>query len=311
MAKRVSIINFKGGVGKTTLAFHLATGLARFYEGTRVLLIDVDHQSSLSILCLGELQAWQDATASGRNVDMVFQHFTVPGSTLPGDNIVIRNPIRGDRYPNLDLVSANLHLDDTEIKLTSTHIGDAIASEWNKRTLLCKWLEATGLDEFYNYIIIDCPPATKIVSQNAIALSHGYIVPVVPEAVMERGAPHLVNLIETGINENLARLAPHGEQHPTYVGNTKLVGLVITKIQVARGGFTNDHTTHLHELQQRWGSNLLKPYIKSGTGIPESLTLGLPVFDTEAILTQNVGQRGLARQYRTLVENLKHRIDAL
>ena len=44
MAKRISIINFKGGVGKTTLAFHLGTGLARL--NTRVLLIDMDHQSS-------------------------------------------------------------------------------------------------------------------------------------------------------------------------------------------------------------------------------------------------------------------------
>ena len=52
MAKRVSIINFKGGVGKTTLAFHLGTGLARYHQ-KRVLLIDMDHQSSLSIVCLG------------------------------------------------------------------------------------------------------------------------------------------------------------------------------------------------------------------------------------------------------------------
>ena len=48
MAKRISIINFKGGVGKTTLAFHLGAGLAKFHNA-RVLLIDVDHQSSLSI----------------------------------------------------------------------------------------------------------------------------------------------------------------------------------------------------------------------------------------------------------------------
>ena len=47
MAKRISIINFKGGVGKTTVAFHLATGLSRYYDA-RVLLVDVDHQSSLS-----------------------------------------------------------------------------------------------------------------------------------------------------------------------------------------------------------------------------------------------------------------------
>jgi cellulose biosynthesis protein BcsQ len=48
--KAVSIINFKGGVGKTTLSYHLAAFLAR---KQRVLLIDVDHQSSLSIVVLG------------------------------------------------------------------------------------------------------------------------------------------------------------------------------------------------------------------------------------------------------------------
>ncbi|MEJ2061041.1 MAG: ParA family protein, partial [Gammaproteobacteria bacterium] len=52
MATRISIINFKGGVGKTTLAFHLGTGLARYHD-KKVLLVDMDHQSSLSILCLG------------------------------------------------------------------------------------------------------------------------------------------------------------------------------------------------------------------------------------------------------------------
>ena len=50
--KITSVINQKGGVGKTPLAFHLATGLERYHEA-RVLLIDIDHQSSLSILCLG------------------------------------------------------------------------------------------------------------------------------------------------------------------------------------------------------------------------------------------------------------------
>ena len=59
MSKRISIINFKGGVGKTTLSFHLGTGLAR-YHNKRVLLIDMDHQSSLSIVCLGA-NGWQEA----------------------------------------------------------------------------------------------------------------------------------------------------------------------------------------------------------------------------------------------------------
>ena len=69
MAKRLSVINFKGGVGKTTLAFHLGTGLAWRHE-SRVLLFDMDHQSSLSILCLGP-DGWQRAVDNSSTVDEI------------------------------------------------------------------------------------------------------------------------------------------------------------------------------------------------------------------------------------------------
>lgn len=210
MAKRISVINFKGGVGKTTLAFHLACGLERYHH-SRVLLIDIDHQSSLSILCLGP-EGWEQRVDAGLTVDSIFQHFTVPGKPLPGREILhekaMSRPWLSDyensfRYPRLDIVPATLRLDETEIALTSAQFGDAISSEWRKRTLLCEWLESTGLDATYDYIVVDCPPATKIVTQNAIALSHGYVIPVVPEAVMERGAPHLQQLISKGIAQAL------------------------------------------------------------------------------------------------------------
>ena len=80
MATRVSVINFKGGVGKTTLAFHLATGLARYY-GSRVLLVDMDHQSSLSIVALGGA-VWDEVAATGETVTRVFRNFL--GSDFPG-----------------------------------------------------------------------------------------------------------------------------------------------------------------------------------------------------------------------------------
>ncbi len=310
MAKRVSVINFKGGVGKTTLAFHLATGLSRYHD-SRVLLIDVDHQSSLSILCLGA-RRWQAEVSEGKTVDRIFQHMTIPGAALPGADIVIANPLNDEDYASLDLVPASLNLDDTEIELAASQTGNAIQSEWIKRTLLAEWLDETGLSNEYDYIIVDCPPATKIVSQNAIALSHGYIIPVVPEAVMERGAPHLVDLIRTGIDERLQALSKFGEKRNSYVKSTKLTGVVITRIKTsgpALSGYTNDHTEHLRALQQKWGSELLKPYIEDGTGISESLTQGIPVYDREH--TQNVGGRGFGTQFRALVKSVKKRMDAL
>lgn len=309
MARRISIINFKGGVGKTTLAFHLGTGLAAFHSA-RVLLVDMDHQSSLSILCLGPYN-WEVAVEEERTIDEVFKHFVGNANTLPGREIIVQNAMQQYYYRRLDLVPASLHLDDTEIELTASHQGNAIQSEWNKRTLICQWLENTNVDDEYDYIIFDCPPATKIVSQNAIAASHGYVIPVVPEAVMERGAPHLSEMVRAGIDARLAALAALGAPRPMYVPQTRLVGLAVTRIQTARGysGYTDDHTQHLASLQRTWGDNLLEPYIVQGTGLSQALAEGVPVY--ERSFTQNVGGRGLDDQYRELTTRLKERIDAL
>ncbi len=313
MARRISIINFKGGVGKTTLAFHLGTGLARYHDPSRVLLVDMDHQSSLSILCMGS-DAWEQAAQRERTVNEVFRPFVDYGRQLPYDEIIFQDPMRDSDYASLDLVPATLDLDNTEIELTASHRGNAILSEWNKRTLLCRWLEDAQIDDRYDYIIFDCPPATKIVSQNAIAASHGYIIPVVPEAVMERGAPHLHDMVRTGIDDRLtefAEIAAQEEPREMFVRQTSLVGLAITRIQIAggRSGYTNDHTQHLDSLQRRWGDDLVRPYIVQGTGVSEALSDGVPVYDRDN--TQNVGDRGIDTLYQQLTAELKQRIDSL
>ena len=314
MAKRVSIINFKGGVGKTTLAFHLGTGLARFH-GKRVLLIDMDHQSSLSVLCLGA-DGWQAAIKEKRTIDEVFRSFVGQGAQ-PTSEIIVENPMRRRYrrdYDGMDLVPANLSLDDVEIELTASHQGNAIQSEWNKRTLVCRWIEENDVDERYDYIIFDCPPATKIVSQNAVAASHGYIIPVVPEAVMERGVPHLHEMVRTGIDARLKALALMKEANPRpmHVPDTRLVRVVVTRIQTgprASSGYTDDHTQHLRSLQEHWKKKLLEPYIGQGTGVSQALSEGVPVYDRSN--TQNVGGRGIDQQFKQLTAETKRRMDKL
>ncbi|MDA1258299.1 MAG: ParA family protein [Chloroflexi bacterium] len=311
MAKRISVINFKGGVGKTTFAFNFAAGLARYHDGARVLLIDMDHQSSLSIVCLGGSR-WQTAVDAAQTIDEVFKPFIGQTPTFPGPELIIRNPLRRQPYRTLALVPSSLHLDDTEIELTASHHGNPIQSEWDKRTLLCRWLEETGADNDFDYIIFDCPPATKIVAQNAVAASHGYVIPVVPEAVMERGAPHLEQIVRSGIDVRLNALASMGTDRPMFVPDTVLVALVVTRIQTApRGssGYTSDHTEHLASLQRRWNTRLLRPYVVQGTGVPASLARSMPVYDLSG--EQNIGGREIHRQYEQLTAALKSRIDGL
>lgn len=314
MAKRISVINFKGGVGKTTFTYQLGAGLARFHNA-RVLLMDMDHQSSLSIVCL-TAPVWQTTVQEKRTMNEIFKPFIGQSPTFPGTEIIekcaVKNSTVARHYKNLDVVPASLQLDDIEIDLTASHHGNAIKSEWNKRTLICRWIEEAGIDDEYDYIIFDCPPATKIVSQNAIAASHGYVIPVVPEAVMERGAPHLRSMIEAGIDARLSALAALGDPRSIYVPSTKLAGVVVTRVRThgpAASGYTDDHTRHLASMKKQWGKELLKPYIEEGTGISQALDDGVPVFDRAQ--TQNVGGRGLDGMYRNLVDVLKDRVDAL
>ena len=131
MSKKVSVINFKGGVGKTTLAFHLAAHLAQKHT---VLVIDVDHQSSLSIVMLGG-ELWEKAASNRKTSNTIFESFCNRKVAMPGDEIINKNPLHArspahDFYPNLDLVSAQFELDDTEIELASTTVGSATVSEW-------------------------------------------------------------------------------------------------------------------------------------------------------------------------------------
>jgi chromosome partitioning protein len=258
--KAVSIINFKGGVSKTTLSLHLACFLSR---ESRVLLIDIDHQSSLSIVVLRS-DAWEERVSAGNTVNRIFESFSNRRIQMPGAEIIIPSALDESRnfnpYPNLSLVPAQFELDDTEIDLASTTIGNTTLSDWDKRTLLASWLDQINADEEYDYVIFDCPPATKIVSQNAIACSDGYIVPVIPDELSSRGVTHFSGLVSSKIDDKLeylrttARVADNDVPR-TYVANTQMAAIAPSLIKTsgnAASGMTNIHTEQLAALRRQW-----------------------------------------------------------
>ena len=129
---------------------------------------------------------------------------------------------------------------------------------------------------------------------------------------MERGAPHLRNMVRSGIDERLKALASLGSNRSMWVPDTKLVGLAITRIQRAGNsdsGYTNEHTAHLRSMQRQWGNALVQPYIFQGTGVSAALSDRVPVYNRAG--TQNIGSRGIDRQYRDLTGILKAKIDSL
>jgi chromosome partitioning protein len=119
-------------------------------------------------------------------------------------------------------------------------------------------------------------------------------------------------MIKSGIDMRLNALAAMSTPRSMYVSETKLAGVVITRIQTsgrAASGYTDDHTRHLGSLQRQWADLLLKPYIEQGTGISQALGDGVPVYDRGD--TQNIGLRGRHDRYRDLTAEVKKRVDAL
>lgn len=292
MAIKISIINFKGGVGKTTLAFHLATYLAR--KG-KVLVVDVDHQSSMSIALLGGV-LWEELRNSGKTCNRIFESFCNRKISMPGSEIIVSNVLHKRQpsynfYPNLDLLPAQFELDDTEIEMASTTMGGPTVSEWTKRTLLAEWLDSVEADTNYDFIVFDCPPATKLVSQNALAASDYFLIPVIPDELSSRGVTHFKNLVTEKIDRKLAFLRDAtgitaNEVPTSFVPTTKLAGIVPFMAKTAgnaASGLTNIHTEQIAALRKQWKGNVLDSVVKHLTGVPESINAGWPVWNQHGI----------------------------
>jgi len=160
----VSVVNFKGGSGKTTTAAHLAQHLA--LKGHRVLAIDLDPQASLT--ALHGIQPELD------DVPSLYETLRYDDQRQP-----ISQVIRPTNFPNLDIVPASLELQeyeyDTPVALTSSdpHEGRAFF------TRISMALEE--VDERYDVVVIDCPPQLGYLTLTALTASSSVIITVHPQ----------------------------------------------------------------------------------------------------------------------------------
>ena len=159
MRQIISIVNHKGGVGKTTSVSSLGVALARM--GKRVLLVDLDAQ--------GNLTDTLTKTPGDRSIYDSLRTLEI----LPVVNI--REGL--DLCPSsIDLVSMDLELADKK----------------DREYRLSKLLQ--GLD--YEYILLDCPPSLGLLTINALTASTKVIIPLTPEALPAKGLGTLLDIIE-------------------------------------------------------------------------------------------------------------------
>ena len=176
MAKIIAICNQKGGVGKTSTAISLASGLG--LEGKKTLLIDLDPQGN----------ATSGMGIDKHKIEKSIYHALLGESDI--SELVIDTCVK-----NLSMIASNYHLSGTEVELVN---------ELGREGRLKKAL--TQLDESYSYVIIDCPPSFGLLTINALTAAHSVIIPIQCEYYALEGLSQLVktiNLVKDNLNPNL------------------------------------------------------------------------------------------------------------
>src|SRR5947208_14472161 len=189
MTKIVTIINFKGGVGKTTCSIEICTSLARFY-GKRTLLVDLDPQASATFYVM-EQEHWRQW--SYRN-GSTYNLFEQQGQFFPIRNAIVQDVIQGrSTVFGFDLLPSNPDLIDVDLRL----------ADFMGYTVLQRYFEEIRDD--YDYIICDCPPNFNPVTKNALWASDAFIVPTVPDFLSTYG----IGLLRRSVNKLFAPTSPY------------------------------------------------------------------------------------------------------
>jgi len=184
MPRKLSFINYKGGVGKTSLVVNLAAALAE--TGKRVLLVDLDAQSNSSIWLL-RLERWNPLnTADTGHLYSIFE----PGVCRLKD-CVVKDVVRGSGgevlLPGLDVVPATFTLVDIEHDFESPDGRPAFAIFQE---------QLAEIEKDYDFILFDCPPNVLYAAQCGVFCSGEIYVPANPDALSLIGFTLLVGKLQ-------------------------------------------------------------------------------------------------------------------
>jgi len=228
MAKIFCVANQKGGVGKTTTAVNLAAGLAQLDQ--RVLLVDLDPQGNATM------------GAGINKAELASSIYEVMlGMADVASACITSETGRFDVLPaNRELAGAEVEM--VELDNRERRLKDALAA----------------VDEQYDFMLIDCPPALSMLTLNGLCAAHGVIIPMQCEYYALEGLSDLVNTIKK----------VHAKLNP----DLKIIGLLRVMFDPR---MTLSQQVSL-QLEQHFGDKVFKTIIPRNVRLAEAPSYGMP-----------------------------------
>lgn len=246
--------NYKGGVGKTTSTYQVATYFAQ--HGKKVLLVDLDPQCSLSNICCGG----NGSTLSEYTADSVLNYIielymryinsknNIDFELLSGNKTISLSDKLGKMCVNINrkMYNNNLYFIPSSLSFENCRLNElAQRMEKNIFNIFLLNLFIKDIEELkeilrFDYLFIDCPPTSNILIQSSFLASNFYIVPTIIDEISAKGVADYISEIEKTymkyiMNENIGSILINN----VFGSKTKLVGVFETIYKERRGRADN------------------------------------------------------------------------
>lgn len=282
MPKIVSMINWKGGVGKTTLTLHLAAGLALRHK-KRVLLIDLDPQCNLSFLAIGA-SPYIDHTYTKKysTLKTIFDGY-FDRAPVQAVDVILKKRVRSSAeyvFNSVDVILSHQELTLLDMKLAREKRSGRDHREETKfeieKISIIKAVIDSVSDE-YDYVLLDCPPNVNLVTQSAFFASDYYVVPAIPDFLSTVGIA-LINKYMDQFNKDYQSMWMYSGL-PNAYSDTKFGGIIFNMVDEYADGPKKGHAKVIPNIKSQLGdTSVFKNYVTDGDGISTASEMNLPVY---------------------------------